>query len=97
MSYACFPQAPLHIWHVSLTCMQRQLPRAPLLFWSAPVASSYCLLSPHVCMYAPQRLESPSKVYGGGLRSAEQKWRQLGGDRQAFNRVLEHVRVHQSF
>jgi len=48
-------------------------------------------------MYAPQRLESPSKVYGGGLRSAEQKWRQLGGDRQAFNRVLEHVRVHQSF
>eukprot|EP00802_Teleaulax_amphioxeia_P013190 Tamp_13239.p1 GENE.Tamp_13239~~Tamp_13239.p1 ORF type:complete len:512 (+),score=35.12 Tamp_13239:24-1559(+) len=44
-----------------------------------------------------QRLESPSKVYGGGLRSAEQKWRQLGGDRQAFNRVLEHVRVHQSF
>jgi|LauGreSuBDMM15SN_2_FD.fasta_scaffold906057_1 hypothetical protein len=48
-------------------------------------------------MHAQQRLESPSSVYGDGLRMAEQKWRQLGGDRQAFKRVLEHVRVHQSF
>eukprot|EP00277_Geminigera_cryophila_P046779 CAMPEP_0173068996 /NCGR_PEP_ID=MMETSP1102-20130122/7748_1 /TAXON_ID=49646 /ORGANISM="Geminigera sp., Strain Caron Lab Isolate" /LENGTH=105 /DNA_ID=CAMNT_0013936969 /DNA_START=391 /DNA_END=704 /DNA_ORIENTATION=- len=40
-----------------------------------------------------QRLENKSVVYGGGLRAAEQMWRALGGDRSAFERLLQRVKT----
>ena len=44
-----------------------------------------------------QRLDNPSQVYGQGLRDAEKRWRELGGNREAFQKLLERVRQHQSF
>jgi len=61
------------------------------------IAASAYVLIVRLHILRAQRLENKSVVYGGGLRAAEQMWRALGGDRSAFERLLQRVKTSQSF